>query len=89
MTCYAGNTTPTTFNTGTAATTNAPWRGWCSTGATVNGAANGNTMTASGATSGTFNPAGYLGLGGSWNAIQYVDGVVKQVCREPVATRCR
>lgn len=83
--CYAGNAAAGLFLTGTVTGASAAWRGSCTSGATVTGALGTNNMTASGATSGTFNAQTAISfhtVGG-----YQIEGVMKLICRD-TTTRC-
>jgi len=87
--CIAGNAAGGLFNTPDVALGSGPQRrGWCESGATVTGEWNGTAMTASAATSGTFNAGAYLHVGQIGGGYQ-IDGIVSRICRDPSPSRCR
>jgi len=94
--CFVGNSVGTLFGSGTAAFV-APFagihRGWCSSpgpGAAVSGQFDTNSMSASGATSGTFGAENNISIGSVGTlATTHVDGIITRVCRDPDTARCR
>lgn len=87
--CLAGNDAAGLVFTGSVNSNGTlPNRAWCSASGTISGVWAANTMTTSGAQTGSFSPARYLTLGSLANTYN-ADGIVSKVCVSPDPAACR